>query len=132
MSDAVCGLIAATSRQFESAQAASAPLQHDRKITKLINEYEAGALVKELARQFGIHRLAVAALLQRHEVELRRSGLSPEDIPTAGQLYGQGWSLARLGEKYGAESTTAWRGVRAAVVSMRSLAERPALRIVLA
>ena len=61
------------------------PRQHQRRltmteITELMKEYQQGASVKELAQRFGIHRVTVTAVLQRHGVELRRSGLVPADI----------------------------------------------------
>jgi len=49
-------------------------------ITKLIKKYEQQVPVKDLAKQFGIHRLTVTALLRRHGVELRRSGLEPAEV----------------------------------------------------
>ena len=58
---------------------------------------------KTQPKKFGVHRLTVTAHVQRHGVELRQVGLAPEDITTAALLYGQGWSLARLGER-----GTAW------------------------
>jgi hypothetical protein len=66
-------------------------------VRMLIKEYEQRASVKDLAQRFGIHRLTVTALLRRHGVELRRAGLTPEQIRTAEGLYRQGWSLASLG-----------------------------------
>jgi len=68
------------------ARGAKRPRQHQRRINKaevreLIKEYEQGALIKELAQRFGIHRLTVTALLRRHGVKLRQAGLAPEDIP---------------------------------------------------
>jgi hypothetical protein len=56
-------------------------------ITKLIKRYEQPLPVKDLAKQFGIHRLTVTALLRRHGVELRRSGLESADVQTATRLY---------------------------------------------
>ena len=93
-------------------------------ITELIKEYEQQVPVKELAEQFGTHRLTVTAHLQKRGVPLRRTGLAPEDVLTAASLYGQGWSLARLGVKYRVDSTTVWRALRAAGVVMRSTGHR--------
>jgi hypothetical protein len=87
----------------------------------LINEYEKQSSVKELAQRFGIHRLTVTALLRRHGVERRRSGLTSKDIPTAAAFYEQGWSCARLGERFDVDSTTVWRALRSAGVAMRSV-----------
>ena len=93
-------------------------------VAELIKEYESQVPVKDLAKKFGVHRLTVTAHLQRHGVELRQVGLAPEDITTAALLYGQGWSLARLGERYSVDSTTVWRALRAAGVEMRSSSQR--------
>jgi hypothetical protein len=98
---------------------------NNAEVGKLIREYEEGALVKELAGRFGIHRLTVTALLRQHGVKLRRVGLAPDDIPAAGRLYAQGWSLARLGAEYGVDSTTVWRALLAAGVAMRNANNRP-------
>ena len=93
-------------------------------ITELIKEYEEGALIKDLGQRFGIHRLTVTALVRRHGVELRRTGLAKEDIAAAAHLYGQGWSLTKLGVKFDVDSTTVWRALRAAGVVMRSSSHR--------
>jgi Mn-dependent DtxR family transcriptional regulator len=74
-------------------------------MSKLIKEYEQGALVKELAERFGVHRVTVTALLERHEVELRRSGLVREVIPIVARMYSQGWSCARLGELFDVDAS---------------------------
>jgi hypothetical protein len=60
-------------------------------VTELIKEYECQVRIEDLAHRFGIHRLTVAAHIQRHGVELRRKGPTREDIPVAASLYGQGW-----------------------------------------
>ena len=93
-------------------------------VTELIKEYEQHASIKDLAKQFGIHRLTVTALVRRHGVELRRTGLAKEDIAAAAHLYGQGWSLTKLGVKFDVDSTTVWRALRAAGVVMRSSSHR--------
>jgi CENP-B N-terminal DNA-binding domain len=97
------------------------PRQHQRRLSmtevaKLIKEYEQQSSVKELAQRFGIHRLTVTALLRRHGVELRRTGLAPAEISAAARLHSQGWSLARLGAKFGVDAATVWRALRAADV----------------
>jgi hypothetical protein len=72
----------------------------------------------------GIHRVTVTALLERHEVELRRSGLVPEVIPIVARMYSQGWSCARLGELFGVDPSTVWRALRVAGVKMRPSSSR--------
>jgi hypothetical protein len=66
----------------------------------LATAYRAGKETTELAAQFGIHRATVTAVLQRLGVEPRRYGLSDEQVAEACRLYPEGWSLARLGERY--------------------------------
>jgi transposase-like protein len=94
-------------------------------VTELIKEYEQQATVKELAQLFGINRMTVTALLQRHGVELRKSGLALTDVPAAAGLYAQGWSLAKLGSKFDVDPSTVWRALRAAGVVLRSPTDRP-------
>ncbi|WP_425301637.1 helix-turn-helix domain-containing protein [Nocardia farcinica] len=46
-------------------------------VAELITGYQAGATVYELAARFGIERRTVSNILHRHEVPMRRRGLSP-------------------------------------------------------
>ena len=55
-------------------------------ITNLIKKYEQQASVKDLAKQFGIHRLTVTAHLQRHGVKLHQNGLAPDEVQAAARL----------------------------------------------
>jgi transcriptional regulator with XRE-family HTH domain len=119
------------------AKATSSPRRREQVVTRqsqirldpqdansLATAYRDGMTIKELARRFGIHRSTVTALLRRHGVELRPSGLAPPDIPTAASLYGQGWSVARLGERFGVDPTTVWRALRGDGVGMRPSGQR--------
>jgi hypothetical protein len=91
---------------------------------ELVEAYQAGALVRDLASQFGIHRATASALLVRQGVELRSRGLNPEQVVEACQLYRDGWSLARLGAKFGVDDTTVLRYLRFEGVVMRSPNQR--------
>ena len=51
----------------------------------------------------------MTALLQRHWVKMRQIGLAPKDISMAASLYGHGWSLARLGARFGVDAATVCR-----------------------
>jgi hypothetical protein len=86
--------------------------------------YRAGKATKELAEWFGIHRATVTAVLQRLGVEPRHSGLSDEQVAEACRLYPEGWSLARLAERYDATDMTVRRYLLLAGVVMRSPHER--------
>ena len=89
-------------------------------VAELIEVYRAGRSIKQLEQRFGIHRVTVTALLRRHGVALRRSGLAPEEVPEAISFYGQ----ARLGGRYGVDAVTVWRALRSAGVALRSPGER--------
>ncbi|WP_026124255.1 helix-turn-helix domain-containing protein [Nocardiopsis baichengensis] len=65
----------------------------------MVAAYEAGATVYELGRRFGIARQTVSKILKRHGAQMRRTGLSLDQIDEAARLYEEGWSLARIGEK---------------------------------
>ena len=82
-------------------------------MTQLIKAYGEQASVKELAQSFGIHRVTVTARFDGTEwscaslaANLRRSRRPP--VCTAG------WSLARLGEKFGVDPATVSRALRKA------------------
>lgn len=58
----------------------------------------AGVRTYKLGARFGIDRRTVSAVLGRHGVQMRRRGLSPEDVDDAIRRYEAGWSLAQIGE----------------------------------
>lgn len=68
-------------------------------------QYQAGADMRALAIAFKVHRTTVSQCLHELGVPLRRQGLRDEDMAEAAQFYRAGWSLARLGDKYGCAHT---------------------------
>jgi DNA-binding transcriptional regulator LsrR (DeoR family) len=86
--------------------------------------YRAGEATKELAAHFGIHRATVTALLHRLSVDLRQRGLTDAQSAEACRLYPEGWSLARLAERYDVDDMTVRRYLLFAGVVMRSPHER--------
>lgn len=72
----------------------------------LIQGYLAGATTYELGARFGIDRRTVSNILHRHGVQMRRRGLSPDEVDDAIHLYKLGWSLARVGEHLNVDHTT--------------------------
>ena len=50
---------------------------------QLVAEYQAGADMKDLATRWGVHRTTVAGHLRRAGVDLRRQGLSDEQLNTS-------------------------------------------------
>lgn len=64
--------------------------------------------------------LTTSKILTRNGVQTKHPGLSAEDIGQAAQLYGDGWSLARIGERLGVTATTVHRRLRERGVTMRT------------
>jgi hypothetical protein len=80
--------------------------------------------MKELADRFGIHRATATSILHRLGVEPRQFGLSDKQVAEACRLYPEGWSLARLAERYDVTDMTVRRYLLLAGVVMRSPHER--------
>jgi lambda repressor-like predicted transcriptional regulator len=87
------------------------PRHRQRRLTaseavEVAQEYGAGADMRELARQFGVHRTTISASLTKLAIPRREVGLLPDDVPEAAKLYRAGWSLAKLSAKYGCTDNT--------------------------
>jgi hypothetical protein len=52
-------------------------------VKELIAGYQAGATVYELGARFGVERRTVSNILHRHDVPMRRRGLSPDHVDDA-------------------------------------------------
>ncbi|MBF6252769.1 helix-turn-helix transcriptional regulator [Nocardia farcinica] len=88
--------------------------------TSLAEDYRSGMTVYELAAKFGIDRRTVSKHLKRMGVEMRRQGLSEEQIDEAVRLYvEQRWSLVRIGEKLEVDHGTVWNRLRERGIRMR-------------
>ncbi|MCC3316783.1 MULTISPECIES: hypothetical protein [Nocardia] len=57
-------------------------------VRELIAGYEGGATVYQLGVRFGVERRTVSAILHRHQVRMRRRGLTSEQVDEAAHLYG--------------------------------------------
>ncbi len=88
-------------------------------------EHQAGADMKELAERWSVHRTTVAGQLRRAGVALRRQGLSYEHLREAVRLYGEGWSLHRLSQRYECDAETVRTYLSGAGLRMRKPWERP-------
>lgn len=97
----------------------------DDQVQKLIEGYTSGATVYELGDQFGIERRTVSAILHRHDVPMRRRGLSAEQIDDAVRLYNQGWSLARIGNRMDVAADTVRQRLHERGVTMRDTQGQP-------
>lgn len=93
-------------------------------IETLVASYRAGASTTDLSKTFGIHRRTVVIHLKRQGVPLCRDGLPAKHVKTAARLYGEGWSLARIGTKFGTTANTVRAVLLAQGVEMRKPWER--------
>ncbi len=75
-------------------------------------------MINDLAEMFGLSRTAVMANLNRLGTESRR-GIIQRRIEEAVALYKQGWSLAKIGKKYGVYPSTVRDALLRAGVPMR-------------
>lgn len=78
-------------------------------VTQLIDAYQGGAGVSQLAARFGISRNAVTRILKVAGVPLRSPGLNAEQIDRAVTQYQAGMSLALIGGSSGVDAHTVRR-----------------------
>lgn len=76
-----------------------------QKQLELVERYQAGALQRELADIYGIHRRTVAAIVKRHGAR-RRLGLAAAQVDEAVRRYRAGESLAVIGKAPGVDHGT--------------------------
>jgi DNA-binding CsgD family transcriptional regulator len=88
-------------------------------VDDLVETYQAGATVFDLAARFGIDRRTVGQHLRRRGIETTPPGLHPDDVPAAFELYESGWSLQRIAEKFGTSANTVRARLLEADVLMR-------------
>jgi hypothetical protein len=93
-------------------------------VDQLVSAFGAGSTVKALAAQFGIHRVTVGQHLRARGIDTKPPGLAPDDVPAAATLYRAGWSLARIGEKFGTTDDTVRAYLLKVGVRMRAPHER--------
>ncbi len=88
---------------------------------ELVAAYVAGASVRELTKQFGIHRTTVLEQLKRNGVSRRphQRKLNEQDVQADVRLYEAGWSTTRLGRRFGVDAETVRRELHGAAVVLR-------------
>jgi len=75
--------------------------------------------MNQLARKYRVHRHTIAYCLHTQQIPTRHAGLLPADLQAAASLYEAGWSLARIGKKYGTADTTVRTALAAHGVKIR-------------
>jgi hypothetical protein len=88
-------------------------------VDELVAGYEAGRTTNELVAQYSVSHGSVVRLLHKRGVDMRNQGLSVEQVEQAVQLYRVGWSVARIGDLFGVDGTTAWTALKKVGVQMR-------------
>ena len=63
----------------------------------------------ELGKRFGIDRKTVSRILHRHQVRMRRRGLTTEQAEEVVQLHNEGWSTYKISIKMGTDQRTVQR-----------------------
>jgi DNA-binding NarL/FixJ family response regulator len=77
---------------------------------EIMRSYQAGETVTELAKQHQLAVASVSACLRRSGVVLRARRVPDEaDVVRAIELYGLGWSAAKIGRELGFDQKTIWR-----------------------
>jgi len=88
-------------------------------IDGLVERYMAGATLREVAAEFGIHRYTAAGHLERRGVARRFKGLDFEVFERAAELYADGLSFTDVAERVGANRNTIRRAFLASGVPIR-------------
>jgi AraC-like DNA-binding protein len=105
-----------------SARPTRSPLRQrrleDQEQAQLLVAYNKGVLVNDLAAMFGLSRTTVMANLRRLGAEPRR-GIVDRRIEEATTLSAEGWSLAKLGARYGVNPSTIRLALMKRGVSLR-------------
>ena len=90
-------------------------------VVDLVNAYRSGAIISQLAVDFGIHRTTVAGQLDRHGVPRHGEQTAWDDelLKQAAGLYATGLSLADVAERFGIDAQTVANRFRRAGVPVR-------------
>ena len=87
----------------------------------LVEAYQAGATINQLAVRFGIHRTTVSGHLDRHGVprHSEQATWDDENLKQAAELYATGLSLAAVAHRFGIDAQTVANRFRRAGVAVR-------------
>ncbi|WP_307198327.1 hypothetical protein [Nocardioides zeae] len=88
-------------------------------VARLVDSYQSGATVYELAAQFGIDRRTVSAHLKRQGIATRFQSPTEQDIDQMIRLYRTGLSMAAVGRQLGFAPRTVQRHIKARGVRAR-------------
>ncbi|MET8776605.1 hypothetical protein ABZV58_16480 [Nocardia sp. NPDC004654] len=90
-------------------------------VQKLVAQYEAGATIAALAREWGMHTQTVDTHLKSCGVQKHGSfKLSPTQVDEVAWLYTSGWSAGEIARKFEVTTTTISKSLVRAGVTLRS------------
>lgn len=69
-------------------------------VAQLVADYQAGQPTTALMKTYGLGKGSVLRLLRANGVQLRHQSMADDEVQQVIQLYGQGLSLARVGERF--------------------------------
>lgn len=93
-------------------------------VAKVATAYEAGASMKELAKQFDVDRTTILRRLQGLGLKTRLSKLEPKEVREAAELYRAGWTLEKIGKRYHVHNSTVRSYLLDSGVAMRARGRR--------
>lgn len=86
----------------------------------VVEAYEAGGSMADLARQYGVKRVSISQLLHKAGATIRpRRVISAAEVDRAVQLYESGLSLQAVGDQLGWDQKTIYRYLKGRGVAMR-------------
>lgn len=74
-------------------------------LARLCADYRAGQSTKRLQKTYGLSQGAVLRLLEVNGLPRRQRGLTDIQVQEAIELYLGGWSLTRIGDRFGKDHT---------------------------
>ena len=86
---------------------------------RLVERYEAGATVYDLAHEFSVARSTAAKHLKAAGIEMRNGPLTEDETARAIEFYATGLSLAAVGRELGRDHAAIWRTLKAAGIERR-------------
>lgn len=87
-------------------------------------DYEAGQSTPALVEKYHLAKGTILKILDSHSVTMRHQLMTEAEIAEAIQLYQKGWSLVRVGQRFGRNPSTIQGVLRRAKVPRRRRWER--------
>lgn len=93
-------------------------------IDELVERYQAGSSVYQLAKHYGIHRITIGKHLRSRGINTTATALTEEQVREAVQFYVGGWSCKKIATHFGVGAETVRERLHEEGVRMRGPHER--------